>query len=348
MAHVIVVDAADPDPGAIAEAAALIRAGELVAFPTETVYGLGANALEPAAVAKIFTAKGRPATNPVIVHVSSIEEARSLTVDWTPNAAKLAARFWPGPLTLVVKKAASVPEIVTAGGDTVALRVPDHGVALALLKASGVPVAAPSANRSTELSPTRAEHVVKSLADRIPLILDGGPCRGGIESTVVDATGERVRILRPGLIDAATITTVLDAVETITEGGIARSPGQMERHYSPKTPLYLAHYDDETRLIGLHADWGITARFIHELTPALGPAKYAAILYETLHRYDGQWDSLIVAMPPDRPEWQAIRDRLARAAVREGLVEPRPEGFAQGSAEPAEIIIPCPTISPAL
>ena len=187
---VLKVDSHSPDAAAIRRAAAVIRAGGLVAFPTETVYGLGANGLDAAAVARIFEAKGRPATNPVILHVSDASEVLNVAADWPETAAQLAAAFWPGPLTLVVPKADRVPSIVTAGGPTVAVRCPNHRVALALIREAGVPIAAPSANRSTELSPTRAEHVLKSLNGRIDLLLDGGPCSGGIESTVVDATGD--------------------------------------------------------------------------------------------------------------------------------------------------------------
>lgn len=175
---VLTVEPIDPDTGAITRAARVITAGGLVAFPTETVYGLGANALDANAVVRIFTAKGRPAVNPIIVHVASVEDAKKLVTSWPDFAEALAARFWPGPLTLVLPKRECVPDIVTAGGPTVALRVPAHPVALALLRASGLPIAAPSANRSTELSPTRAEHVMRGLADSIDLLLDAGPTRG--------------------------------------------------------------------------------------------------------------------------------------------------------------------------
>ncbi len=312
MAKVVQVDERDPDASVIAEAAELIRAGELVAFPTETVYGLGANALEHDAVAKIFTAKGRPATNPLIVHVCDFVQGASLTDDWTENAAMLAEAFWPGPLTIVLKKSDMVPDIVTAGGDTVALRCPDHPVALALLNACELPIAAPSANRSTGISPTRAEHVIKSLGDRIPLILDGGPCRIGIESTVVDATGDAVRILRPGWIDAARIEAVTGPLDTAGLLGAARSPGLMEKHYSPQSRLLLAV--DESDAQRLAAEWAGRARIISELTTSVSPEVYAANLYAILHECDGLHDALIVVLPPDRVEWHAIRDRLTRAA----------------------------------
>ena len=176
----------------------MLRRGGLVAFPTETVYGLGANALDAEAVRHIFAAKGRPATNPVIVHVAEIARVREVVADWPPLAERLAGRFWPGPLTLVLPRHPALPALVTAGGPTVAVRVPLHPVALALLRAAVVPVAAPSANRSTRLSPTRAEHVLAGLAGRIDLLLDGGPASGGLESTVLDVTTVPPRLLRRG------------------------------------------------------------------------------------------------------------------------------------------------------
>jgi L-threonylcarbamoyladenylate synthase len=194
------------DPAAISEAAALIRAGRLVAFPTETVYGLGANALDPHAAARIFEAKGRPPSNPLIVHVASVEAAPELAANWPEIADRLAERFWPGPLTLVVEKADRVPGIVTANGPTIGLRVPDHPVALALLEAATVPIAAPSANRSEEVSPTTAQHVVDSLGARVDLILDGGPTNVGIESTVLDVTQTPPRLLRPRHGDVPNVT----------------------------------------------------------------------------------------------------------------------------------------------
>ncbi len=196
--ELLAVDPFSPEPERIARAAEVLRRGGLVAFPTETVYGLGANALDPNAVAGIFHAKGRPANNPVIVHVAEARDVLRVVADWPEIAERLAQRFWPGPLTLVLPKRAGVPDVVTAGGPTVAVRVPAHPVALALLRAVGVPIAAPSANRSTQLSPTRAEHVQRGLDGLIDLILDGGPTTGGLESTVLDVTTTPPRLLRPG------------------------------------------------------------------------------------------------------------------------------------------------------
>jgi L-threonylcarbamoyladenylate synthase len=288
------------DPAAVAEAAAVLRAGGLVAFPTETVYGLGANARDAAAVRKIFAAKGRPATNPVIVHVADPGQAAELAAAWPDVAAKLAAAFWPGPLTLVLPKRPAVPAVVTAGGPTVAVRCPNHPVARALIRAAGVPVAAPSANRSTEVSPTRAEHVAKSLGDRIDGILDGGSCPGGIESTVVDVTAG-VRILRPGLITAPMLEAIVGPLATGAEaGGIAKSPGQMAKHYSPRTPVVIG---------------GVVGDGVAVLDLGTDPVRAAAELYAKLHDLDdGRFDRIVVHLPPDTPAWAGVRDRLRRAA----------------------------------
>lgn len=305
------------EPSAIRAAAEVLRAGGLVAFPTETVYGLGANALDAAAVARVFEAKGRPATNPVIVHVARASDVLNVCAEWPATAARLAERFWPGPLTLVVPKSAAVPEIVTAGGNTVAVRCPNHPVARLLIELAGVPVAAPSANRSTELSPTRAEHVVKSLNGRIDFVLDGGACSGGIESTVVDVTGSVPRVLRPGLISAPQIVQVVGHVEIgASAEGVARSPGQMARHYSPRTPLVLSEDPDaaQQRL----KEQGLRARVFGSRSMPSDPDRYARELYATLHDLDAEgWDCIVVELPPDTPEWAGVRDRLRRAAVFE-------------------------------
>lgn len=263
---VVTVHSTLPDPALIAAAAAQLRAGELVAFPTETVYGLGANALDERAVARIYAAKGRPAWNPVIAHVPSIEAARALAREWPRSAECLAQAFWPGPLTLVVPKAPSVPDVATAGLDAVAIRIPQHPVALALLRAAGVPVAAPSANRFTQVSPTTAAHVARSLGDRVPLILDGGPCAVGIESTVVDCTDDDVVILRPGMLGRESLEAALAplgvivryAVRTVAHDRPAqkssvdapRSPGMADRHYAPRADVWLfdTHQRDEIAL----------------------------------------------------------------------------------------------------
>jgi L-threonylcarbamoyladenylate synthase len=293
------------------EAAARIREGKLVAFPTETVYGLGANALDAAAVAKIFELKGRPPSIPLIVHVTSIEMARKLVTDWPPQAEELARQYWPGPLTLVLPKAPEVPDIVTAGLPTVGIRVPAHPLALQLLEAAGVPIAAPSANRFTGLSPTTAAHVREAFGDAVD-ILDGGPTQVGIESTVVSLAGGKLTLLRPGMISLGDI----ERGAAIAEAPYP-SPGMHPRHYSPRTPLMLVSIPTELPdRLGAYV-WrkhpGLTARSVR--MPAK-PAAYAARLYQVLHELDGEgWPWIAVESPPDTPDWAAIRDRLQRAST---------------------------------
>ncbi len=230
-----------PTRDEIQHAAALIRAGKLVAFPTETVYGLGANAFDSTAVARIFEAKGRPTTSPIIVHVSSLEMAKSVAAEWPQAAQDLAHRFWPGPLTLVLRKQATVPDLVTAGLATVGVRMPSHPVALALIEASQRPIAAPSANRFTQLSPTTAEHVWQSLGERVDYVLDGGPCTVGIESTVLSLAGGTAVLLRPGGVSRQQIEEVIGPIaqQTDAPGEAHPSPGMHPRHYSPRTKLLL-------------------------------------------------------------------------------------------------------------
>jgi len=288
------------------QAAALIRAGRLVAFPTETVYGLGANALDAAAVERIFAAKGRPRTSPLIVHVDSVEMARSLASDWPAAAEVLARRYWPGPLTLVVPKRALIPDIVTAGLPTVGLRIPAHPLALELIRAAGVPIAAPSANRFTELSPTHAEHVPEGLAD---CVVDGGPARVGIESTVLSLAGAPT-LLRPGLIPLTEIESLIGPVllAAAPEGGPHASPGMHRRHYRPVTPLYLVAPGEKPP-----AGCGAWLRIGHEMPS--DPVEYAAVLYDTLHRLDAQGvGGIAVEQPPEGPGWAGVLDRLRRAA----------------------------------
>jgi L-threonylcarbamoyladenylate synthase len=289
----------------VEQAAALIRAGKLVAFPTETVYGLGANALDAAAVARIFAAKGRPRTSPLIVHVDSVEMARGLASEWPGAAETLARRYWPGPLTLVVPKRASIPDIVTAGLPAVGLRMPAHTLALELIRAAGVPIAAPSANRFTELSPTLAGHVPEGLAD---YVVDGGPARVGIESTVLSLVGAPT-LLRPGVIPLTEIESLIGPVVSAGEPvGAHASPGMHRRHYRPRTPLYLVERGERPP-----AECGAWLRIGQEM-PA-DPAAYASALYDTLHRLDAEGvGGIAVECPPDTPEWAGVLDRLRRAA----------------------------------
>jgi L-threonylcarbamoyladenylate synthase len=291
----------------------LIRAGKLVAFPTETVYGLGANALDAAAVRRIFELKGRPATSPLIVHVDSVDMARRISAEW-PEAAELLARaYWPGPLTLVVPKAACIPDIVTAGLPTVGVRMPAHPVALDLIRAAGVPIAAPSANRFTELSPTTAEHVRRSLGDAVDCVLDAGPTTVGIESTVVSLAGEPV-LLRPGMVSRAEIEQVIGAVAVAgAVEGPHPSPGMHPRHYAPRTRVVLGVPPGE----GSGAYLWLTRPLPAARSVAMprNVDRYAASLYATLHELDAEkLDFIAIEPPPEEPAWEGVRDRLRRSA----------------------------------
>jgi L-threonylcarbamoyladenylate synthase len=295
-----------PTKEELKRAAEIIRRGGLVAFPTETVYGLGANALDRDAVARIFAAKHRPLASPIIVHVDSETMARTLTADWPEHAHKLAARFWPGPLTLVLKKAEIVPDLVTAGLDSVGVRVPSHPVALELIRRAGVPIAAPSANRFMEISPTTAAHVRASLGDTVDMILDAGPTQVGIESTVASLHRDPPMVLRPGMISQEQLE---EATGVSWERGqdlpeVMESPGQHARHYAPRTPLFLFQTRGE-----LPPGRGV----VINLPP--DAVAYAANLYSALHAADEEgWDWIGINEPPDKPEWAGIRDRLRRAS----------------------------------
>jgi len=292
----------------ITRAAALIRAGELVAFPTETVYGLGTNALDTAAIDKIYAAKGRPPSSPLIVHVSSIEMARGLVREWPEQAEKLSRKFWPGPLTLVLPKQPHVPDRLTAGLDTVGVRMPANPIAQALIREAGVPIAAPSANLFSELSPTTAQHVRDAMEDKVAMVLDGGRTTVGIESTVLSLAGSGAVLLRPGMVTRQEIEAVIGPVQVLgpLEEGAHASPGRHARHYSPKTPLILVERGE-----GLPGGRGIC------LQMPTDPREYAAVLYERLHDADAQgWDWIAIERPPCGDEWSAIRDRLERAAAR--------------------------------
>lgn len=298
----------------IQQAARLLREGRLVAFPTETVYGLGAHAMDAAAVRRIYEAKGRPATSPLIVHVADVAAARELAAEWPEAARKLAAAFWPGPLTIIVKKMAAVPDEVTAGLGAVGLRVPAHPVALALLREAGIPVAAPSANRFTQLSPTRAEHVREGLGDAVDLILDGGPCAVGIESTVVSIVGDRPVLLRPGMISRARLAEVVGPVGVTgdaAEGEAHAAPGLHRKHYSPRTLLRIGVPDRFDCAYMWHKSGREVA---HSRRLAADPDGYAAGLYEALHELDQTGAPIIyVEPPPSGAAWDAILDRLLRA-----------------------------------
>jgi L-threonylcarbamoyladenylate synthase len=332
--QILKIDAHHPDAEIIRQAADILRRGGLVAFPTETVYGLGTNALDEAAVRKIFAAKGRPPANPLIVHVATIDEARALVRDWPDAAQKLAERFWPGSLTLVLSRGDQIANVVTAGGPTVALRIPAHDAALALLRQVRLPIAAPSANRSNLLSPTLAEHVERDLHGQVDLILDGGPCPGGLESTVLDVSTTPARLLRPGLVTPAQLEAVIGPIARFqntsgaTDNAPLPSPGMMARHYAPRTPLECCHGSGLDRVreltgAGLRVGWlalaAVAAEKSDMVTQIILPAEpraYSSQLYAALHHLDNAGlDCIVVDLPPRDDAWLAVHDRLRRASA---------------------------------
>lgn len=309
----------------------LLRAGEVVALPTETVYGLAANALNPDAVAKIYEVKGRPAHNPIICHVASRELARRCVTDWPELAEKLARSFWPGPLTLVLQRSVAIPDIVTAGGDTVGIRWPSHPFMQAVIAACEFPLAAPSANLSNQLSPTNSSHVYRQLAGRIPLVVDGGQSQVGIESTVVDVSVTPPRMLRPGMIHEEALLAVTGELATGKTAGVLRSPGLLQKHYSPRAKLVVLGWNDEADLHKRLLVLGLTPAHCCVIAHTVLPGgagfqrisvvphdaeAFARALYAELHHCDELAAAhIIVETPPDAPEWRAIADRLARAAA---------------------------------
>ncbi len=331
--RVLQVDSQQPSPAALADAAHVLTRGGLVAFATETVYGLGALATDPAAVDRIYQAKGRPPFNPLIVHVGDIVQARQCTAVWPRAADRLAGTFWPGPLTLVLPRLSLIPDVVTGGRETVAIRVPLPPVARGLIDWVGQPLAAPSANRSNRLSPTRAEHVLSELDGRIDLILDSGPTSFGLESTVLDLTGSPFRILRPGPIGPEAIAQCLGGLDQVadTREHMARpsdespaSPGMLHVHYAPRTPaLRVDSVEDLAK-----NSWPVNAALLVlgptalpdipaslHLVELAEPRAAAQRLYSILHEFDAlNLDVIVIVMPPDQPEWRAIRDRLVRAS----------------------------------
>lgn len=321
-------------PEEIAAAIARLKAGGIVAFPTETVYGLGADAFNPKAVARVFELKGRPANNPLIVHVASAAMAREVVSNWPRGADALAEAFWPGPLSIVLPKSTRVPSIVTAGGANVAVRCPEHPLTLALIETLGTPLVGPSANPSGRTSPTSAEHVRASFTERDVLVLDGGVCRRGIESTVLQLLPSP-RILRPGVIGADAIGRVIGssvsrfAADERAASQPLASPGLLEQHYAPRTPAYLvAEHELEAALSRVPApavviaSTAVTVRAPHVVEPMPPDAEgYAAALYATLRRADDRGAATILVVAPDtaigEPAiWDAIMDRLSRAAKR--------------------------------
>lgn len=310
-----------PGEPALHEAALLLRAGKLVAFPTETVYGLGADAHNSQAVASIFAAKNRPQFNPLIVHVKDLDAA-SCIGQFPEKARRLATVFWPGPLTLVVKRKldTTISHLVSAGLDTVALRVPDHPVARALLASSGLAIAAPSANRSGHVSATRAEHVAADLGDRVALIIDGGPTAHGLESTVLDATGDAIVMLRPGAVPLETIEAVLGEPvgRAAPVSAAPHSPGQLESHYAPNATLRLnvTSPRDGEALLAFGADVPNTTGPLLNLSVRGDLIEAAANLFAGLRTLDTSGATSIAVMPiPDDGLGEAINDRLRRAAA---------------------------------
>jgi L-threonylcarbamoyladenylate synthase len=327
--EVLRVDPSAPEAEVVSRAVERLARGELVVLPTETVYGLGAAADDALAVARIFEAKGRPAYNPLIVHVADVDSARRLAATWPASAERLSA-LWPGPLTLAVPRdARAIPDVVTGGGPTVAFRVPAHPVMLAVLRALGRPIAAPSANRFQTLSPTTAEHARKTLDGRVALVLDAGPCTHGLESTVVDCTAEPPVVLRPGALPLATLRGWIPSIASrdvhATDGSESlASPGLLHKHYAPRARLLVVRADaiDEA-LRELGPRGALVTRSPERRIATHGPVRllpddaagYGASLFATLHELDeADVDAIVVEAVPDDEAWLAIRDRLARAA----------------------------------
>lgn len=316
------------NPQSIQHAAELLRQGKLVAIPTETVYGLGADASNPDAIVKIFKAKGRPTDHPLIVHLAYAAQMQ----DWAeqpPKTAQLLAReFWPGPLTMILRKKAWVPPAVTGGQDTVALRVPDNPVALWLLRVFGGGIAAPSANRFGRISPTLASHVAEELGDTVDCILDGGPCSVGLESTIIDLTDSQPTILRPGRITRSQLEAVLQTPVALKSQHKIRAPGMLASHYAPNTPAFLCAAETLPTLLNERESQGERIGVLsfspellnlpcpHERRLPEKAEDYEAALYSALRELDQlQLDSILVEQPPDQEEWMAVNDRLSKATV---------------------------------
>lgn len=329
--EVLEIDPHHPDPGSIAHAATVLRSGGLVAFPTETVYGLGADALDATAVGSVFEAKGRPATDPLIVHVPDVDAAmlQVVVAEWPAVADQLARRFWPGPLTLVVPRSDAVVPEVSAGLGTVAVRVPAHAVAQALIVAADRPIAAPSANRFGRVSPTTAAHVLEELDGRIDLVLDGGPTPLGVESSVVDVDAVPPRLLRPGGVTLEDLESVLgevrhDARQALDETEAAHAPGQLLRHYSPRTPVVLV--DGDARVVGeLLTALGAVGVTAAALDLPEDTDEAARRLYSALRDGDSAGVRVLLA-PVLRPDGlgRAVNDRLFRSAHGRVVVDPGP------------------------
>lgn len=313
-------------PGAqLEQALAALRRGEAIGLPTETVYGLAADAANPEAVRRIFALKGRPADHPLIVHVAGAEALDAWARDIPDAARALARAFWPGPLTLILRRQPRVPDEVTGGQDTVGLRCPDHPLALELLRAFGGGLAAPSANRFGHVSPTTAAHVRAEFGEAVPVVLDGGECRVGIESTIVDLSGDTPRILRPGMLERARIEAAIGPVAAGPAGDSPRASGTLEAHYAPRTPLLLLPREalpaeaEQQQTLGKRVQalaLGTLPDGLPGLTLPADPAGYAHGLYAALRELDARGAHLLLAeRPPEGPDWLAIHDRLRRSAA---------------------------------
>ncbi len=320
---------------AVRRAAESLRAGDAVALPTETVYGLAANALDSAAVSQIYQIKGRPSHNPIIVHVAGLAMARRCVAAWPDCAGKLAAAFWPGPLTLVLPRSEEIPDLVTAGGPTVGVRWPAHPFIQAVIRECGFPLAAPSANLSSRVSPTSAEHVRRQLGEALGLIVDGGQSQVGIESTVLDLTVAPPRVLRPGMIHEPALRAVIGEVRSergeMRGAETPRSPGLLRKHYAPTAKLIVLRWRDaadlKSQILNLKFKMSRSHVLAHRRIPSAegwgrvsvvphDPQAFARALYAELHDCDAagaEW--IVVEAPPGAPEWSAVADRLARAAA---------------------------------
>jgi L-threonylcarbamoyladenylate synthase len=306
---------------AVGRAVQLLQQGELVAFPTETVYGLGADAANEQAIAKIFAVKGRPADHPVIVHVASAEMFPHWATDVPDVAYQLAEALMPGPLTLILKRSNNVPDLVTGGQDTVGLRVPGHPVALELLRVFGGGVAAPSANRFGRISPTTAQHVLEELGERVSLILDGGPCEVGLESTILDLSSENVSVLRPGGVRVQALAEVLGYTPQVKTKAGVRVSGSLESHYAPVTPAYLVDgegleaADEKVAVMSLEAK-PASSKGVWVTLPT-NAERYGQQMYAALRSLDALGlERILIEQVPESSEWLAVRDRLQRATSR--------------------------------
>lgn len=331
-ARILSIDCSKSFESAVREVSEVLRNGEVAALPTETVYGLAANALDPRAVERIFALKGRPPGNPIIVHVADLKMARECVDEWPECAETLAAAFWPGPLTFVLRRSSRIPDVVTAKGETVGVRWPRHPFIQEVIRKCGFPLAAPSANLSNSLSPTCPEHVNMAMGQAIPVIVDGGRAQVGIESTVLDLTVDPPNLLRPGTIPIESLMAVAGKIVTDTEAlkGPCRSPGQLPKHYAPKAKLVIRTWRDANDLktqitnqgiqvsqchVIAHAEIPIDEHFSRVSVLPHDPEAYARAIYAELHQCDAEGaEFIVVEAVPEDSEWEGVRDRMRRAA----------------------------------